>query len=111
LLPADRNPTPTSKGIAVAAYFIADITVQDPAAYEDYRRGVAPTLEAFGGRFLVRGGRLEVIEGTWAPNRLVIIEFPNMAQLHEWYDSPAYVPLRELRKRVALSNLVCVEGV
>ena len=79
--------------------------------YETYRQQVPATIAAFGGRYLVRGGALTVLEGTWSPKRCVILEFPSMAQLKAWYDSPAYVPLRAIRERSTKSNLVMVEGL
>jgi uncharacterized protein (DUF1330 family) len=94
----------------MAAYLIANIDVTDPAGYEEYRKGVPPTILAYGGQFLTRGGALDVLEGSWIPKRLVIIEFPSMAALRSWYDSPEYRPLIELRNRFARSSLVAVEG-
>ncbi len=81
-----------------------------PPAYEEYRKGVAPTLAAHGARFLARGGSFEVLEGTWVPKRVVIIEFPSMAALKSWYDSAAYRPLIALRNRAARSSVVAIEG-
>lgn len=92
------------------AYLIANVDIVDPALFADYRRQVAPTLADHGGRFLVRGGSSEVLEGAWAPTRLVVIEFPSMVALKSWYASPAYRPLIELRQRAARSQLVAVEG-
>jgi uncharacterized protein (DUF1330 family) len=92
------------------AYLIANIEVTDPAGYQEYRERVPPTLAAHGGRFIVRGGTIDVLEATWVPTRLVIIEFPSMAALKSWYDSPAYRPLIELRNRNARSSLVAVDG-
>ena len=93
----------------MSAYVIADVEVLDSAAYEEYRQQVPATIAAFGGRYLVRGGALTVLEGTWSPKRCVVLEFPSMAQLKAWYDSPAYVPLRAIRERSTKSNLVMVE--
>jgi uncharacterized protein (DUF1330 family) len=92
------------------AYLIADIEITDPAGYEEYRKRVPPVVAANGGRFLARGGTVEVLEGSWTPTRLVIIEFPSMAALKSFYDSPAYRPLIELRNRNARSKLVAIEG-
>ncbi len=94
----------------MSAYVIADVEVLDLALYETYRQQVPATIAAFGGRYLVRGGALTVLEGQWSPKRCVILEFPSMAQLKAWYDSPAYVPLRAIRERSTRSNLVMVEG-
>ena len=95
----------------MSAYVIADVEVLDSAAYEAYRQKVPATIAAFGGRYLVRGGALTVLEGDWSPKRCVILEFPSMAQLQAWYDSPAYVPLRAIRERTTKSRLVMVEGL
>ena len=95
----------------MSAYVIADVEVLDSAAYEEYRQQVPATIAAFGGRYLVRGGALTVLEGGWSPKRCVVLEFPSMAQLKAWYDSPAYVPLRAIRERSTKSNLVMVEGL
>ncbi len=92
------------------AYLIGNVDVVDPALYDDYRRQVLATVAAHGGRFLVRGGASEVLEGAWVPKRLVVIEFPSMAALKSWYASPAYRPLIELRNRAARSQVVLVEG-
>lgn len=93
------------------AYLFANVEVTDAAGYEQYRQRVSATFEAYGGRYLVRGGATEVLEGDWTPKRLVILEFPDMAQLKAWYQSPEYRPLLELRQRTANSTLVAVEGV
>ena len=95
----------------MSAYVIADVEVLDSAAYEEYRQQVPATIAAFGGRYLVRGGALTVLEGGWSPKRCVVLEFPSMAQIKAWYDSPAYVPLRAIRERSTKSNLVMVEGL
>jgi uncharacterized protein (DUF1330 family) len=95
----------------MSAYVIADVEVIDSAGYEQYRQQVPATIAAFGGRYLVRGGALTALEGDWLPKRCVILEFPSMAQLEAWYDSPAYVPLRALRERTTKSRLVKVEGL
>jgi uncharacterized protein (DUF1330 family) len=93
------------------AYLIGNIEITDPAGYEEYRKRVPATLAAHGGRFLARGGATQTLEGGWVPARMVIIEFPSMAALKSWYDSPEYRPLIELRNRNARSSLVAIEGV
>ena len=69
----------------MAAYVIANVEVTDPAAYEEYRAKVPGTIAAYGGRYLARAGATEVLEGDWTPHRLVILEFPSLAQLKAWY--------------------------
>jgi len=93
------------------AYLVADVKITDQEVYESYKKGVPATIAAFGGRFLARGGKMETLEGERIPQRLVILEFPDMAKLREWYDSPEYRPLLELRQRSALSHVVAVEGI
>ena len=94
----------------MAAYLIAHIEITEPVGYEEYRKRVPPIVTAHGGRFLARGGAIEVLEGTWSPKRLVIIEFPDMAALKSFYESPAYRPLIELRNRTAASRILALEG-
>ena len=95
----------------MVAYVIVDLEVTDPVSFERYRKEVGATVDAFGGRYLARGGATEVLEGTWFPNRLVILEFPTMAKVKEWYRSPEYAPLLELRKSSAPSNFVITDGI
>jgi uncharacterized protein (DUF1330 family) len=95
----------------MAAYVINDMVVTDPVLFEDYKRLSPPTVAAYGGRFLARGGAIESLEGDWTPKRLVILEFPTAAQARAWIDSPEYAPARALRQRSATSNMLVVEGV
>jgi len=94
----------------MAAYVIANITVTDPVKFREYGAQVGPVLAKFGGRYLVRGGAIEVAEG--APNfdRLVVLEFPSMEAARAWYYSPEYAPLLALRNSASISNLAFVEG-
>ena len=95
----------------MAAYIIADIEITDAAAYEEYKPKAGAALQKFGARILARGGAVEPKEGGWAPKRLVVIEFPDMAALRRFYDSPEYTAAREIRQRASRSKLVFVEGV
>ena len=95
----------------MAAYIWANVEVTDPVAYEEYRQRVPAIIAAHGGRYLARGGRSELLEGAVQPNRLVILEFPDMAQLKAFYHSPEYRPLLALRQRTARSSLMALEGV
>ena len=94
----------------MSAYVIAEIDVVDPAAYDEYRRQVLAVVTRYGGKFLVRGGKVEPREGGWAPKRIVVLEFPSMAQAQKWYDSPEYAPLIKLRQKASKGKLVLVEG-
>lgn len=95
----------------MAAYVIADIEVTDRDGFAEYQQKVPATIAAYGGRYLVRGGASEVLEGNWTPQRNVVLEFPSMAQLKAWYHSPEYRPLIAIRERTTKSNLIVVEGV
>ena len=91
-------------------YAIADVTVTDPETYAGYRKLTPGTIEAFHGRFVVRGGEHEVIAGDWQPGRLVLLEFDSPARAAAWYDSPAYTEARAIRQRASTGTLVMVEG-
>jgi uncharacterized protein (DUF1330 family) len=94
----------------MSAYVIAEIEVTDPAAYEDYRKQVPAVVTKYGGKFVVRGGRIESMEGGWAPKRMVVVEFPSMDQALKFYRSPEYRPLIALRQRASKGKLIIVEG-
>lgn len=92
------------------AYLIGSITVKDPVGYEDYRARVPAVIAAHGGRYVVRGGQMEVLEGDWQVARTVVLEFPDMQRLKAFYESADYAPLLAIRKRSAESKLIAVEG-
>lgn len=93
------------------AFIYGDIEVIDPVAYETYRAGVPALIGAYGGRYLVRGGACEVLEGHAAPQRQVILEFPDMARLKAFYDSPEYQALAAVRQGASRGTLLAIEGV
>ena len=95
----------------MAAYLMADVQVHDPDTFATYSVQVAPTLEAYGGRFLARGGATEVVEGEYQPSRIVVIEFPDMESLRKWHDSDAYQAILPIRLRSATTSVIAVEGV
>ena len=95
----------------MAAYVIAQIEITDPAAFEEYRREVPPTLARYGGRFIVRGGESETLEGDWQPQRLVVLEFPSRAAAKAWWSSQEYAAPKALRQRSARSQLLIIDGV
>lgn len=94
----------------MAAYVIADITINDQNKYADYRAQVPATVAKHGGRFLVRGGNHETLEGPWHPGRVVVIEFPDMAAAKAWYASQEYGPLIKLRQSASTGSVLMVEG-
>lgn len=93
------------------AYIYADVEVTDPAAYETYRARVPAMIAAHGGRYLVRGGTCEVLEGSANPHRQVILEFPDMAHLKAFYTSPDYQEMIAIRQGASIGTLLAIEGV
>lgn len=92
------------------AYVLADIEVTDPDAYEDYKRLSSAAAEKYGGRFVVRGGKTEALEGDWATGRFVMIEFADGEAARRWYDSPEYAEARAVRQRASTGRLLLVES-
>ena len=95
----------------MAAYVIANVDIKDAALFEQYRKQVPDTLARHGGRYLVRGGPHETLEGTWTPSRLVVLEFPTLEQARRWYASEEYREPKALRMKSALTDVVLVQGV
>jgi len=95
----------------VKAYSIVQIEVSDPATYDAYRKDVMPTIAAFGGKFLVRGGKMTKLEGEWPYSRVVVIEFSSREAAEGWYHSPAYQKLLPLRLKASRGNFIIVDGV
>jgi uncharacterized protein (DUF1330 family) len=94
----------------VAAYVIVNIDVTDPVGYKEYKKLAAPAVVARGGKYLVRGGAVEVLEGDWTPKRVVVLEFESVAQAREWWDSAEYRPAKALRQKTAITDMIVVEG-
>ena len=95
----------------MAAYLVVEVEVWDGERYEDYKRMVPASLAAFGGRFIVRGGRTERLEGEWAPGRIVILEFPSAERAKAWWASAEYAEAKALRQATARTKMILVEGV
>lgn len=90
---------------------IVDIEVTDPVSYEEYKRLASASISAHGGRYLVRGGRSEVLDGDWTPRRLVVLEFDSLEKAKAWRASPEYAEAKKVREGCARSNMIVVEGV
>ena len=95
----------------MAAYIIAEVTITDPPGFEAYRQMVPATVAKYGGKFVVRGGRMEMLEGNWEPKRLVVIEFESAERAKQWWASEDYHEAKALRQRTAQTNLIVIEGV
>jgi uncharacterized protein (DUF1330 family) len=94
----------------VTAYFMAQIAWNSPEARQAYITGLSGMVEKHGGRFIVTSSESRVVEGKWLPGRLVVVEFPTMQALREWYDSDEYRPLLEMRLKGSQSEAIMVEG-
>ncbi|MEZ5932884.1 MAG: DUF1330 domain-containing protein [Alphaproteobacteria bacterium] len=95
----------------MASYILAQLDVHDPETFQHYRDKVAPLVEAFGGRYIVRGGEVTTLEGELAAPRLVIIEFADRAAARRWYDSEEYQEILPLRLKSAEGSAVIVDGI
>ena len=95
----------------MAAYWIGEHAITDTTKFEEYLRKAVPMIERFGGRYLTRVGSHEILEGDWKPNRVVIIEFPDIASIKNWYRAPEYQPLIALRRSAATDVMIVLEGV
>lgn len=95
----------------MSAYVIVDIEIHDPVRYEDYKKLVSPTIAAHGGRYLARGGKTVVLEGTFSPKRAVILEFDTVEAARGWWDAPDYAEAKRLRQEIATTNAVIIEGL
>lgn len=93
------------------AYILVDVTINDPVRYEEYKKLTPPSLEKYEGKFIVRGGTTETLEGDWNPGRLVVLEFPSLEKAKAWWNSPEYAPGKALRQATAHTNLIVVEGL
>lgn len=95
----------------MTAYAIFDIEVIDPATYEEYKKLAPPAIAAYGGTYLARGGKVDVLEGDWEPRRIVILEFPTVQQAKDWIDSPEYREAKAMRQASATAKAILVEGI
>jgi uncharacterized protein (DUF1330 family) len=92
------------------AYVLVQVEVQDAATYEKYKPMVPPTIVAYGGRIIVRGGKSEILEGDWLPKRMVVLEFPSVERAKKWWASEEYAEAKALRQRSAKTQMIVVEG-
>ena len=95
----------------MSAYIVLDVVVRDPVIYERYKQLAGPTVSAYGGSYLVRGGAAVALEGSWTPSRLVILEFPSEQRARAWWTSPEYGPAKAIRRSCADTEMLLVEGL
>ena len=95
----------------MSAYVVIEIIIKNPEGYKEYKRLAPPTITAYGGKYLARGGKAENLEGDWQPNRIVILEFESFEKAKQWLNSEEYREAKALRHKYATSNTIVVEGV
>ena len=95
----------------MSAYVVIEIIIKNPEGYKEYKRLAPPTIAAYGGKYLARGGKAENLEGDWQPNRIVILQFESFEKAKQWLYSEEYREAKALRHKYATSNTIVVEGV
>jgi len=93
------------------AYILVEIEITDPVGYEEYKKQAAVTVRQYGGKYIVRGGACETLEGDWQPKRIVVLQFDNIERAKAWLNSPEYVEPRKQRHRTAKTRMILVEGL
>ena len=93
------------------AYVIVDVTITDPQLYEEYKKLTPASIAVWQGKFIVRGGATETLEGDWQPGRFVMLEFPNAELARQWWHSTEYAPAKNIRQRAASTKMILAEGV
>ncbi|MGQ0827777.1 MAG: DUF1330 domain-containing protein [Bacteroidota bacterium] len=92
------------------AYIIVEVKVNDPKEYEEYKKLTPGSISAYDGRFIIRGGKTETLEGEWKPERIVVLEFPTAERAKQWWGSTEYAPAKSIRQRTAITKMIVVEG-
>jgi uncharacterized protein (DUF1330 family) len=95
----------------MSAYIVVEIDIHDAPTYEHYKALVPPTIAAYGGRYLARGGEVETLEGDWTPARLVLLEFPSVERARAWWSAPEAAKVKALRQQSARTRMIVVAGV
>jgi len=107
----NNKPEKTEGGKGLSAYIIFDVEVTDPAAAPAYLKLANESLTPFKSKTIVHGGTVEVLEGDWKPERVVVVEFESMEQARKWYMSPAYTKAKDILQKAASIKVILVEGV
>jgi uncharacterized protein (DUF1330 family) len=95
----------------MAALVLVEVSIHNTELYEEYKKHTLATITKFGGRFVVRGAQTEALEGEWNPERLIILEFPNVQIAKDWWSSPEYTVAKQIRYRAAQSKMLVVESI
>ena len=95
----------------MSAYVIVEIDIVDPRGYDEYKKLAGATVEKYGGKYIVRGGKTETLEGDWHPKRIVVLQFESVQRAKDWLNSEEYREPRKMRQRTAKTNMIAVEGV
>ena len=93
------------------AYIIVDVNVTNPTRYEDYKKLTPASLIPYDGKFIVRGGQTQTLEGDWIPGRIVVLEFPSTEKANAWWSSEGYAPAKAIRQSASDTRMILVEGV
>jgi uncharacterized protein (DUF1330 family) len=93
------------------AYVIVNVNTRDPERYEEYKKMAQDAVARFGGRYIVRGGKMEVLEGTWAPTRIVVLQFESYEKALAWWHSDEYASAKQLRQSLSTTDLVIVDAL
>lgn len=91
-------------------YIIVEVQINNPSEYEEYKKLTPASIAAYDGKFIVRGGKTESLEGNWQPQRIVVLEFPTVKRAKEWWHSAEYAPAKAIRQRTAQTKMIVVEG-
>jgi uncharacterized protein (DUF1330 family) len=92
------------------AYVLVDVTITNSTRYEDYKKLTPVSLIPFDGKFIVRGGAAETLEGNWDPGRIVVVEFPSVEKAKAWWSSAGYAPAKAIRQSSSVTKMIIVEG-
>lgn len=92
------------------AYVIVDVNITDPVRYAEYKKLTPGSLVPYDGKFIVRGGTVATLEGSWKPGRIVVLEFPSIDKANAWWSSPEYAPAKALRQSASETQMIVVEG-
>ena len=93
------------------AYVLVEIDIKDPVAYEEYKKLAPASIKQYGGRYVVRGGLVTVLEGEWNPPRIVILQFPSIEKAQQWWESPEYEAAKAMRLASAQAKMIILGGI